>query len=259
MLNKLLKLSTFLGINLKTGYNNLKNLSWYFKDYKNLKSQLKEDKNFPFGKWYPMLNDKHAESGSASGAYFHQDLLVAQKVYINNPKKHIDIGSSVSGLVAHIASYREIEVFDIRPLSSNIDNIKFIKADFMAIDDHLHNYCDSLSCLHVIEHFGLGRYNDPINANGHLIGLENIYKIIKPGGKFYFSTPIGPQRIEFNAHRVFNLTYLIDILKDKYTIDSFSYVDDSGDLHPNIDILSKNATNNFGCTYGCGIFELTKL
>ena len=30
--------------------------------------------------------------------------------------------------------------------------------------------CDSLSCLHTVEHIGLGRYGDPVNCDGHLVG-----------------------------------------------------------------------------------------
>jgi len=122
----------------------------------------------------------------------------------------------------------------------------------------LYDYCDSLSCLHALEHFGLGRYGDEVNYNGHLIGWENIYKTIKKGGKFYFSVPMGPQRIEFNAHRVFSLHYLLSLIEKRYEIDSFSYVDDQGDLHRNV-ALEKNAVDkNFACNYGCGIFELSK-
>jgi hypothetical protein len=32
-------------------------------------------------------------------------------------------------------------------------------------------YCDSLSCLHALEHFGLGRYGDPIDPRGHEKGI----------------------------------------------------------------------------------------
>ena len=33
---------------------------------------------------------------------------------------------------------------------------------------------DSLSCLHAIEHFGLGRYTDPIDINIHIKGLTTL-------------------------------------------------------------------------------------
>jgi len=67
-----------------------------------------------------------------------------------------------------------------------------------------------------MEHFGLGRYGDPVNYDGYLLGLNNLYQILKIGGKLYFSVPIGPQRIEFDAHRVFSLSYLLELFYGKY-------------------------------------------
>lgn len=95
---------------------------------------------------------------------------------------------------------------------------------------YLVNYCDSISSLHVIEHFGIGRYGDPIDYFGYLKAINNITKILKSGGIFYFSVPIGPQRIEFNAHRVFSVAYLINILSQNFEIRSFSYVNDTEDF-----------------------------
>jgi hypothetical protein len=129
----------------------------------------------------------------------------------------------------------------------------------MKPDSALGQYTDSISCLHAIEHFGLGRYNDSIDADGHIKGLDTIYHTLKQGGKFYFSTPIGPQRIEFNAHRVFSVQYLLDLFKGKYLIDSFSFIDDSGDLHKDIELTKDLIDSNCDCTYGCGVFELSKL
>ena len=64
--------------------------------------------------------------------------------------------------------------------------------------------CDSISCLHAIEHFGLGRYGDPIHSQGYECGIANIAQLLTPGGRFYLSTPIGMERVEFNANRVFD-------------------------------------------------------
>jgi len=75
----------------------------------------------------------------------------------------------------------------------------------------------------------------------------------------YFSVPIGPQRIEFNAHRVFSISYLLSYLYGKYEIDSFSYVDDLGNLHENVLLDKQQIEKNYGCVLGNGIFELTKL
>jgi SAM-dependent methyltransferase len=232
----------------------------FLKDYQEFRRQAKQSGMiFPFAKFYPCMEDRYQKSGIVSGHYFHQDLLVANKIFINKPDKHVDIGSRVDGFVAHVASFRHIEVFDIRELAVEIQNIEFRCLDIMDKYFALRDYCDSVSCLHALEHFGLGRYGDKVDYNGHLSGWENMYKMLKKGGKFYFSVPIGKQRIEFNAHRVFSLEYLINMIDGRYNIDSFSYVDDNGDLIKDIVPDEASLRNNLGCYYGCGIFELTKI
>jgi SAM-dependent methyltransferase len=239
----------------------IRGMPFYLHDRKTLvKQQRLSNVHFPFGKTKPILNERFTESGKASGHYFHQDLLVARTIFINQPSLHVDIGSRVDGFVAHVASFRKIEVFDIRKSANKIPNISFVQADLMGkIDNSLTDYTDSLSCLHALEHFGLGRYGDPVKYEGYLDGLNNLTKILKRGGKLYLSVPIGPQRIEFNAHRVFSLPYLIELFESNYDIDTFSYVDDEGDLHENISLGDKiRVQSNYDCNFGCGIFELTK-
>ena len=231
----------------------------FLKEYVEFRRQARKYHNeFPLGKFYPCLEDRFDISGSAYGHYFHQDLLVANRIFVNNPEKHVDVGSRIDGFVAHVAAFREIEVFDVRPLSITIQNIIFRQADLMNPEFGPGQYCDSISSLHAIEHFGLGRYGDKLDYNGHIKGLDNIYKILKDGGKFYFSVPIGRQRIEFNAHRVFSVKYLIGLIEKRYKIDSFSYVNDQGDLFRDVLLHSQDIENNYSCDYGCGIFELTK-
>lgn len=239
----------------------LKGIGYYFRDFVKLNKQRKgAAKDFAFGVPYPCLSDRFSDSGSAKGHYFHQDLLIARRIYTNRPSVHVDVGSRIDGFVAHVASFRPINVIDIRPLSNNIPNIKFIQANLIEpVAEDLVGYCDSLSCLHAIEHFGLGRYGDPVNYDGYLSGLCNLNRILKKGGKLYFSVPIGPQRIEFNAHRIFAVAYLIEYFNGTYCIDQFSFVDDHGYLHENIILNESDVLNNFGCACGCGIFEMTKL
>jgi hypothetical protein len=231
-------------------------------DYKKFMEQKLESDgrdDFAFGKVWPILNEKYGNNGSAKGDYFHQDLHVARRIYENKPEKHIDVGSRVDGFVAHVASFRAITVIDIRPSTGKCHNITFVQQDFMsALDASLIESCDSASSLHAMEHFGLGRYGDPVNYDGHLIGLNNLYKLLKKNGKLYFSVPIGcPQRVEFNAHRVFSPKYLIKQFEGKYRIDFLSYVDGEGDLYENVDV--NYFKENYNDSYGCGIFELTKL
>jgi hypothetical protein len=247
-----------IGINCFKILSFFRGLPFFIKDYFILKSQLKNNKDFVLGRFFPILFDKYDKSGIMNGHYFHQDLLVSSRIFFNNPIRHIDVGSRIDGFVAHVASFRKIEIFDIRPLESKIRNITFTQADLTKMPHNLIECCDSISSLHAIEHFGLGRYGDAIDVDGHKKAIENIYLMLKKGGKFYFSTPIGSQRIEFNAHRVFSVNYLIEIFKDKFIVDCFHYVDDAGDLFEDVILSKEQVDANFYCNYGCGIFELIK-
>ena len=237
----------------------------YSLQYKILVKQKGDNNDFVFGRKYPVLFDKYLDSGTPKGAYFHQDLLVAQRIFENNPKTHIDVGSRIDGFVAHVASFRTINIMDVRKFDSIIKNISYIQQDFMApLKSEFVESCDSLSCLHALEHFGLGRYGDPVNYNGHILGLDNLYKILKPEGKLYFSVPIGlPQRIEFHAHRIFSIKYLLEYFKGKYQVDNFSYVNDEGELYENVTLNDCDIEKNYGIKgnriNGCGIFEMTKI
>lgn len=238
--------------------NTLNGLKLYWQDLKELKKQKGTDTTFAMGKKRFILKERFEESGTMSGHYFHQDLHVARRIFLKNPKRHVDIGSRTDGFVAHVAVFREIEIFDIREQTKQVKNVVFKKADLTKLPGELINYCDSISSLHAIEHFGLGRYNDTIDYFGYLKAIENITSILQAGGQFYFSVPIGKQRIEFNAHRVFSVAYLLELLGKNYTVDHFSYVNDAGDIFEDVELTPSDIQSDFGCWYGCGIFELTK-
>jgi len=157
----------------------------------------------------PCLHDRNDSAGSVSNEYFWQDLMVSQWVYSENPTIHIDIASRLDGFVAHVAAFRKIQVFDIRDIDLDIPNVVFKQADLMSaksIESYIevNGQCDSLSCLHAIEHFGLGRYGDDIDPFGYEKGISNMSKLLKTDGILYLSTPIGFEHVQFNANWVFS-------------------------------------------------------
>jgi hypothetical protein len=257
------KFFSFFGIQLHDLFRNITGIFWYLKDFVNLYYQQKQSAFFKIKSVYPVLTDKFDGAGVMRGHYFHMDLVVAQEIFHNNPDRHIDIGSRIDGFVAHVASFRKLTIIDIRTIESKIENIQFVKADLMAnLPSDLINCTSSLSCLHALEHFGLGRYGDPIEINGHIQGFLNMSKILKKNGLFYFAVPISnKQRIVFNAHRVFSINYLCkNLFKDIFHIENFYYVDDLGNLNkPPFDLLNDEFLRSYDCHYGCGIFVLRKL
>ena len=206
---------------------------------------------------YMILWDYDDRAGTSNGHYFHQDLLVAKLIYEHKPKRHVDIASRVDGFVAHVASYRKIEGVDIRPLDKSVhENIIFLQADLMNSQDL--GKTDSLSCLHAIEHFGLGRYTDPIDVEGHNKGITNLVNLVEEYGRMYISFPIGKNdEVHFNAHRVFHPTTILKhpSIQKSMRLIRFDYVDDNGDLH-----LSKSVNNvPSDIQFGCGIYTFEKV
>jgi len=195
-------------------YRSLKGLPFFILDWIKFRRIYKGEMEIK-----PCLHDRFMEGGVTKSEYFWQDLLVSRWIFKNKPTCHVDIGSRIDGFVAHVASFREIEVLDVRPISTKIPGVTFAQADLMEPinligNKNANNYCDSLSCLHTLEHFGLGRYGDNIDTNGYKKGIANMSPLIKVGGRLYLSTPIGRERVEFNANRIFDPSTIIEVAKD---------------------------------------------
>ena len=203
----------------------------------------------------PALGDRGETAGSATGHYFHMDLWAARQVFAGNFRKVVDIGSRMDGYVAHVLSFRDIEVFDVRPLPNNITGMVFTQADMMNPASLPENYADCVTSLHAIEHFGLGRYGDPIDLDGWARGLASFSKILAPKGTLLLAVPVGRQRIEFDAHRVFDpRTIMLETDKLGLELISFSGVNDKGEF---IDKADPDAMGKMH--YGCGCFVFKKL
>lgn len=249
-----------LGFNPIQLFNSIKGIPAFIRDYVKINNAKSEYPKFGKISISPFLGDRYEQGGDMKSVYFQQDLFVAQQVFKNNPLRHLDIGSRTDGFVAHIATFRAIDVLDIRAIDSIVPNIQFQQSDMMKKPDQsLYGKYDSISSLHAIEHFGLGRYGDPIDLDGHIKAINNIHSLLIDNGLFYFATPIGKQRIEFNAHRVFDIKYLLEIFKDKFEVESFSFIDDNKNIFKHQILLKEQVENNFGCNYGCGIFILRKI
>jgi hypothetical protein len=180
-----------------------------------------------WGRELPILSEWD-EPGGVLGAYFFQDQLVARWIHEARPARHVDVGSRVDGLIGSLAVFREVEVLDIRPQPSKVRNVKFHQVDLMQeLGREWESCTDSLSCLHTIEHFGLGRYGDPLDPQGHLKGLRQLKRMVRPGGVLYLSTPIGRERVEFNAHRVFAPERLLGWFAAGWEIERSAVVDDA--------------------------------
>lgn len=224
-----------------------------------LKFRESMPREFTWGQEWPIL-DEWEQSSGAMGGYFHQDLLVARWIFHAQPQRHVDIGSRVDGFIAHLAVFREVEVLDIRPQPEQVEGVVFHQMDVMAeLPLTWRESAESLSCLHTIEHFGLGRYGDAIDPLGHEKGVEQLKSMVKAGGVLYLSTPIGPQRVEFNAHRVFALPTVLSWFTQGWRVEKAVCIDDR-EQPREVDLSDpKLVAANCGCHLGLIVLALRKL
>lgn len=246
-------LSEQFGIDLRRFVRSLAGLPAYLGD---LLRYRKMDR----GPWelQPCLYDRFEEGGVTRSEYFVQDLHVARKIHAGQPRRHVDIGSRVDGFVAHVASFRDIEVMDIRPVNSVVPGIIFRQADLMSDTGRWDGYCDSLSCLHALEHFGLGRYGDALDAQGSYKGLRNMSRIVAPGGVFYLSVPVGRERTVFNANRILDPVAVVDWAREcGLVLEVFAWVMPEAGLKETVEwapVLAHLRTQD----YALGIFTFRR-
>jgi SAM-dependent methyltransferase len=167
-----------------------------------------------------------------------------------NPEKHIDISSSLY-FCANLSAFIPTEFYDYRPAKLNLSNLNSMEGNLLALPFE-DNSLLSISCMHTIEHIGLGRYGDILDATGDLKAIEELKRVCAINGNILFVTPIGKPRIEYNAHRIYAPNMIIDYFKGFKLLD-FSFVDDNGNFisHSNI-----NEAQNLN--YGCGCFWFNK-
>lgn len=201
---------------------------------------------------YPVCTDFDADAGTVSGHYFHQDLWAARKIHARAPKHHVDIGSRLDGFVAHLLVFMPVDVVDVRPLRSSVVGLQFIQSDALRLNEFETDSLDSVSSLHAVEHFGLGRYGDAVAPDACFAAMSNMRRVLKPGGHLYFAVPIGRERLEFNAHRVFAPDTILQHFSELSLV-SFSAVNDGGDYCEECSPADFSAAR-----FACGLYEFTK-
>lgn len=204
---------------------------------------------------WPVIDDKYANAGTVNN-YFWQDLWAARHIYDNKPKEHFDIGSRIDGFIAHVLSFGvPVKMIDIRPFPAEIEDLETIVDDATLLTEFTDNSIESLSALCSLEHFGLGRYGDPIDPEACFICFENIQRKLRQNGKLYISVPVGRERLEFNAHRVFYPTTIVNSFPKMKLVD-FAYTAD-GKLERTTDIHKYDDDCHDG-NYRYGLFYFVK-
>lgn len=182
--------------------------------------------------------------------YFYQGAWLARRVVGSKVEKHIDIGSSVLTMGV-LSAQVELTFVDYRPLKTKLSGLTSIAGDILDLPFE-DSSVGSLSCLHVIEHIGLGRYGDPLNPLGSVEAAKELQRIVQQGGSLYLSLPIGRERICFNAHRVHAPESVMNMFSQMSLVE-FSFVSDTGEFYEH-----KTIEDAGELEYGCGLFHFEK-
>ncbi len=102
-----------MGIQPASLKQNILGLPPFLRDWLAYRQQSSTNEAFPatLAHVYPCLGDRN-ETAATLGEYFHQDLWVAQKVFAASPLEHWDIGSRIDGFIAHLLTFRSVNVID---------------------------------------------------------------------------------------------------------------------------------------------------
>lgn len=241
------------GLDIRKTVQALREIPYFVRTLSSYRRQAKHS-DFPlaYRHLYPLLTDRAASAGDARGHYFFQDLWAARKIVARKPAEHIDVGSRIDGFIAHLLPFMPVAQLDIRPLKSSVEGLSFIQGNATTMESFADNSVVSLSSLHVVEHFGLGRYGDPVDPDAWKCALHAFSRVLQPDGRLYLSTPVGRQRVEFNGERVFSPSTILAECRGLRLL-SFSAVLDDGTF---VEGLDPEATSSE--TYACGMFEFTK-
>lgn len=199
---------------------------------------------------YPCLTDKIKQT-PFDHHYTYHPAWAARILAKTKPDYHVDF-SSILSFGSIVSAFIPIKFYDYRPADLKLSNWESGFADLTDLPFET-NSQSSISCMHTVEHIGLGRYGDPLDPTGDLKAIDELKRIVKPGGDVLFVTPVGRSRIEFNAHRIYSYEQIINYFAPLQLME-FSLIPDEGGL-----IANASPKLVMEQQYGCGCFWFKKM
>ena len=156
--------------------------------------------------------------------YVYHTAWAARKVKEIDAEVHVDISSSLY-FSSIVSAFKSVHFYDFRPAQLNLSGLTSEKEDLSHLS-FKDNSINSLSCMHTVEHVGLGRYGDTVDPEGDVGAAHELGRVINKGGSLLFIVPVGRPRIQFNAHRIYSYDMVIDLFPG-FTLREFSLIPDN--------------------------------
>lgn len=199
----------------------------------------------------PVFFDADPRTQSGGGHYFYQDVWALNRVAELRPAEHHDVGSRIDGFVGQVTAICPVVYWDIRPPSVKLSKFEFRAGSILRLPIPDRSIV-SLSCLHTAEHIGLGRYGDPIDPDGTTKALQELMRVLAPGGQLLFSMPVGRERTCFNAQRIWHPERPCKTLRG-LELAEFSAVNDRDEFLQNIRPSAVAESK-----YACGLYRFIR-
>ena len=204
-----------------------------------------------FTRLRPITHEATATTGFDTHYVYHTG-WAARVLARSKPERHVDIGSSLF-FVSIASAFVPMIHYDYRPPELALPGADVGAADLLNLafaDDSI----PSLSCMHVVEHVGLGRYGDTLDPAGDARACAELSRVLAPGGQLLFVTPVGQPAIHFNAHRIYSFEGVLALFPG-LALKEFALITDKRDgatLVLDAD-PARVAKQRFGC--GCFVFS----
>ena len=199
---------------------------------------------------YPCLSEK-AKAAGFDRHYVYHTSWAARILAKTRPDKHVDISSSLY-FCSIVSAFIPVEFYDYRLVDMKLDNLSVRQADLLCLPFENESVL-SLSCMHVVEHIGLGRYGELLDVFGDIKAIEELKRVLAQGGNLLFVVPVGVPRIMFNAHRIYSYEQVLHYFAGLELVEFALIGEREGGLlpHPSPNMVAKQS-------YACGCFWFAK-
>jgi hypothetical protein len=184
--------------------------------------------------------------------YVYHMAWAARVLAEKSVKHHVDISSSLH-FSTIVSAFIPTDFYDIRPANISLNNLQSKKASLLSLPFES-NSIESLSCMHTVEHIGLGRYGDQIDPDGDLKAIGELKRVLSKNGRLLFVVPLGKPKIMFNAHRIYSYAQILEYFSD-LSLERFDLIPESGNVGIIYNAKKADADSQ---NYGCGCFCFTK-
>lgn len=164
------------------------------------------------------------------------------------PTRHVDISSYIY-FPFLVSAFIPIDYYEYRNFGTQMSNLICKHADLknLPFDDES---LKSLSCMHTIEHIGLGRYGDEIDPYGDRRAAIELKRSLAKRGRLLIVAPVGKPILRFNSHRTYSYEMVIEMFQGLKLLE-FSLIpdQDTGSLIHNANpvLVERQPGDSTGC------------